>query len=459
MAAGRGTRMKSRLAKVLHPLAGRPLLYFPVRAALEFGASRVIVVCSQDGCEPIQQCLDDLFGSGRVFCQVQVEPRGTGDAARVGLEACTTDEVGILCGDTPLVTSEVIRELAAALQHERAILAFQSCCLEQPHGYGRVIRDTRSKVLSICEHRDLRNDEERAIREVNAGIYLGNRQALASALSRIKPVNDQGEYYLTDVVADLASSGTVVASLGDPDLLMGINDRAQLVEAESALYLRIARRHALAGVTVRPGARIDEAVQIEADTVVESGTCLRGNSQIGSGNFIDIGCVIVDSRIGNDNVIESHCVIEKSTVGDRTKLGPFAHLRPDSVIEDEAHIGNFVETKKTIVRKGAKANHLSYLGDGDVGEKSNVGAGTIFCNYDGYNKHRTIIGPNVFIGSDSQIVAPVSIGAGAYVATGTTVTQDVPQDALAIGRVRQDNKLGYASKLKSRLAAAAKKKP
>ena len=159
MAAGRGTRMKSRLAKVLHPLAGRPLLYFPVRAALDFGASRVIVVCSQEGCAPIQQCLDDLFGPRRAFCQVQVEPRGTGDAARVGLEACTTDEVGILCGDTPLVTSDVIRELAAALQRDRAILAFQSCCLEQPHGYGRVIRDARAKVLSIFEHLDLRNDE------------------------------------------------------------------------------------------------------------------------------------------------------------------------------------------------------------------------------------------------------------------------------------------------------------
>lgn len=459
MAAGRGTRMKSRLAKVLHPLAGRPLLYFPVRAALDFGASRVIVVCSQEGRAPIQQCLDDLFGPGRVLCQVQAEPRGTGDAARVGLEACTTDEVGILCGDTPLVTSDVIRELATALQRDRAILAFQSCCLEQPHGYGRVIRDARAKVLSICEHRDLHNDEERAIREVNAGIYLGNREALAGALSRIKPVNDQGEYYLTDAVADLASFDTVVATLGDPDLLVGINDRAQLVEAETALFSRIARRHALAGVTVRPGARIDEAVQIEADTVVESGTCLRGKTQIGSGNFIDIGCVIVDSKIGNDNVIESHCVIENSVVGDRTKVGPFAHLRPDSVIEDAAHIGNFVETKKTIVRRGAKVNHLSYLGDGDVGEKSNIGAGTIFCNYDGYNKHRTIIGPSVFIGSDSQIVAPVNIGAGAYIATGTTVTRDVPEDALAIGRVRQDNRLGYASKLKSKLAAAAKKKP
>jgi bifunctional UDP-N-acetylglucosamine pyrophosphorylase/glucosamine-1-phosphate N-acetyltransferase len=459
MAAGRGTRMKSRTAKVLHQIAGRPLLYYPVRAAFEFGATRVIVVCSDESCSSIQQQLDGLFGAGRAVCRVQSVPRGTGDAARVGLEACESDKVGILCGDTPLVTAEVLRELDAALGNERAVLAFLSCVVEQPQGYGRVLRNEQSKVIEIREQRDLRSAAERAVREVNAGIYMGDRDALAGALARIKPNNDQGEYYLTDAVADLAASATVIAKEGDSELLVGVNDRVQLVEAESAMFSRIARRHALAGVTVQPGALIDDAVTIGADTMVATGVCLRGNTNIGDGNFIDIGCVIVDSRIGDRNVIESHSVIEKSVVGSGTKLGPFAHLRPDSIIEDEAHIGNFVETKKTIVRKGAKANHLSYLGDGDVGEKSNIGAGTIFCNYDGYQKHRTVIGPRVFIGSDSQLVAPVTIGAGAYVATGTTVTSDVPEDALAIGRVRQENKPGYAAQLKVKLAAAAGKKP
>ncbi len=459
MAAGRGTRMKSRVAKVLHPIAGRPLLFYPVRAALESGASRVVVVCSQDSCTAIQESLDRLFGGGRVVCRVQPEPLGTGDAARVGIEDCSSEEVGILCGDTPLVTSDVIGDLDAALRRENAVLAFQSCRIEQPHGYGRVLRDSSLRVLAIREHRDLQSDAERGIREVNAGIYIGKRGEIAAALAQVKPVNDQGEYYLTDIVAELAGSGNVVAIAGDPELLVGVNDRAQLVQAEAALFARIARRHALAGVTVRPGARIDDAVRIGPDTVVESGACLRGSSIVGSGNFIDIGCVIVDSKVGAGNVIEAHCVIESSTIGNGTKLGPFAHLRPQSIIEDEAHIGNFVETKKTIVRRGAKANHLSYLGDGDVGEKANIGAGTIFCNYDGYQKHRTTIGPRVFIGSDSQIVAPVHVGAGAYVATGTTVTKDVPDDALAIGRVRQENKLGYATRIKGKLAAAAGKKP
>ena len=459
MAAGRGTRMKSRLTKVLHVIAGRPLVYYPVRAALSAGAAQVIVVCSQESCAPIQACLDSVFGPGRVTCRVQAVARGTGDAARVGIEVCTTERVAILCGDTPLVSADILVDLKESLEQQQAALVVQSCSVERPHGYGRIIRDAEGRVLAIREHRDLRDDAERAICEVNAGIYLGKRQALVDALSRIEPVNDQGEYYLTDIVEDLARSATVMARLGNPESLVGVNDRAQLVDAESALFARIARRHALAGVTVRPGARIDESVQIGADTVIESGSCLRGNTQVGSGNIIDVNCIIVDSKVGNDNLIEPHCVIEKSVINDKTKIGPFAHLRPDSIIEDEAHIGNFVETKKTIVRRGAKANHLSYLGDGDIGENANVGAGTIFCNYDGYQKHKTVIGPKVFIGSDSQIVAPVVIGAGAYVATGTTVTQDVPEGAMAIGRVRQENKPGYGQKIKAKLAAAAGKKP
>jgi bifunctional UDP-N-acetylglucosamine pyrophosphorylase / glucosamine-1-phosphate N-acetyltransferase len=339
LAAGRGTRMKSRLNKVLHVIAGRPLVYFPVRAALDAGASRVIVVCSEEGRAEIQACLDGAFGAGRATCRVQAEPRGTGDAARVGIESCTTDLVGILCGDTPLVSFDILKDLLGSLEQRQATLVVQSCSVEQPHGYGRIVRDADGIVLGIREHRDLRSDAERAIHEVNAGIYVGKREALVAALSRIEPVNDQAEYYLTDVVADLARSAEVIARLGNPQALVGVNDRAQLVEAEAVLYDRIARRHALAGVTVRPGARIDDAVQIEADTVVESGACLRGNTQVGSGNLIEVGCVIVDSKIGDDNRIEPHCVVERSAIGHRTKIGPFAHLRSGSVVEDGAQIG------------------------------------------------------------------------------------------------------------------------
>lgn len=459
LAAGRGTRMKSRLPKVLHPIAGRPLVYFPIRAALQAGATKVILVCSVEHRDLLQTQVDALFAPHTVVCCVQQKPLGTGDAARAGIEHCTTETVGIMCGDTPLVTAALIRELTEYQTAQSAVLAVQSCCVADPQGYGRIIRDATGRAVAIREHRDLRNDAERGISEVNAGIYIGKRDLIAASLRRLEPMNDQGEYYLTDIVADLARSALVVAKPGSADSLVGVNDRVQLVAAETAVFEQIARGHALAGVTVCPGARIDDTVQMGPDTTVEAGVRLRGNTRIGSGNFIDVGCVIADSTIGDDNAIKPHSVIDKSVVGNRTQIGPFAHLRPQSTIEDEAHIGNFVETKKTVVRRGAKANHLAYLGDGDVGEKANVGAGTIFCNYDGYQKHKTTIGPGAFIGSDSQIVAPVTIGAGAYVATGTTVTQDVPDDGLAISRVKQENKLGYASRIKRRLAAAAGKKP
>ena len=458
LAAGRGTRMKSRLAKVLHPIAGRPILHYPVRAALDAGASIVVVVCSEDSRSAISASLNETFGAGRVECQVQPEPRGTGDAARIGIELCSAELIGILCGDTPLIDAEVLRALIHGMDRSRAALIVQSCTVKSPEGYGRIVRDSENRMVEIREHRDLRDEKEREINEVNAGIYFGRRGDLTAALSRLVPNNDQGEYYLTDVVADIAKSSSVVAQAGNADVLIGVNDRGQLVEAEVSMYRRIALRHCLAGVTVRDGTRIEDCVQIAPDTQIESGVTLRGCTTIGEGATIDVGCVITDSSIGRNASIKPYCIIEKSSVGEAAQIGPFARLRPESIIEDAAHIGNFVETKKTIVRRGAKANHLAYLGDGDIGEGANVGAGTIFCNYDGYRKHKTFIGANAFIGSDSQLVAPVTVGAGAYVASGTTVTKDVPDGSLAISRVRQENKLDYATQLRTRLAAEAGKK-
>jgi bifunctional UDP-N-acetylglucosamine pyrophosphorylase/glucosamine-1-phosphate N-acetyltransferase len=267
------------------------------------------------------------------------------------------------------------------------------------------------------------------------------------------PNNDQGEFYLTDVVSMLGPT-RCYALHGHPDALIGVNDRVQLHAAEECMLARIRERHQRAGVTLRGDVRIDEGVEIAEDVVIESGVRLRGLTRIGRGSRVDVGCVLDSAEIGEDSRLKPYTVVTSSRIGSQAEIGPFSHLRPDSVIEDQAHIGNFVETKKTRVRKGAKANHLAYLGDGDVGERANVGAGTIFCNYDGYQKHQTIIGEDAFIGSDSQLVAPVHIGKGAYVATGTTVTKDVPDDGLAIGRVRQENKAGYAARLKGRLKAA-----
>jgi bifunctional UDP-N-acetylglucosamine pyrophosphorylase / glucosamine-1-phosphate N-acetyltransferase len=455
LAAGKGTRMKSQLPKVLHPLCGRPLLEYPVAAAFEAGADQVVVVTS--GQPEITQALVDRYGTERIAVVVQDPPRGTGDAVRVGLEHVLHARTLILYGDTPLLRARDLSGLLEALAAPGQELSMLTALLDLPLGYGRVIRDKLGAIVEVREERDLRNHAERAIREVNAGMYAASTERLRAAVADLKPNNAQGEYYLTDIVAFLSKSSRVTAVQGDADALVGVNDRADLARAEELLFARHRDQHRRAGVTVHGDARIDSDVEIAADAEIGAGVCLRGRSKVGAGSRIDVGSVLVDSQIGEGAEIKPYCVIMHSSVGDRAQLGPFAHLRPESVIEAEAHIGNFVETKKTRVRRGAKASHLSYLGDADIGERVNVGAGTIICNYDGFVKHRTSIGDGAFIGSDSQLIAPVVIGKNAYVGTGTTVTEDVPEDALAIGRARQVNKPGYASKLRERLAAAKKK--
>ncbi len=455
LAAGQGTRMKSALPKVLHPLAGRPLLAYPVRAALAAGAKRIVVVTS--GRPEIDAVLAEEFPGVDLATVVQDPPRGTGDAARIALARVSSARVLVLCGDTPLLDPLELARLLGLLEGPAAAeLALLTAEVDEPHGYGRVLRDEGGQLREIREERDLTSDAERTVREVNAGVYAASRVALERALLELRPNNAQGEYYLTDCVALTARSSTVATLRGKREALIGVNDREQLREAEELMFARIRARWNREGASVRGDARIDDGVLIGADAQVEAGVRLRGNSRVGAGSIVDVGSVVSGSTIGERAFIKPYSVVVDSRVGDGAQIGPFAHLRPESEIEADAHIGNFVETKKTRVRRGAKANHLAYLGDGDVGEGANLGAGTIFCNYDGYQKHRTVIGSGVFIGSDSQLIAPVTIGKGAYVATGTTVTQDVPDDALAIGRVRQANKPGYAPKLKARLEQAAR---
>jgi bifunctional UDP-N-acetylglucosamine pyrophosphorylase/glucosamine-1-phosphate N-acetyltransferase len=451
LAAGKGTRMKSQLPKVLHPLCGRPLLEYPVTAAFEAGADPVVVVTS--GQPEIGRALEQRYGRERLVVVVQDPPRGTGDAVRVGLAAAQHERTLILYGDTPLLRARDLMGLLEALEPPAQELSMLTALLETPSGYGRVIRDAGGAIVEVREERDLRSPAERAICEVNAGMYAARTERLRAAVADLKPNNAQGEYYLTDIIAFLAKSAPVAAVPGDADALVGVNDRADLARAEELLFARHRDHHRRAGVTVHGDARIDSGVEIAPDAEIGAGVCLRGRSKVGAGSRIDVGCVLVDAQIGENVEIKPYCVIMQSSVGDRAQLGPFAHLRPESVIEAEAHIGNFVETKKTRVRRGAKASHLSYLGDADVGERVNIGAGTIVCNYDGFVKHRTTIGDGAFVGSDSQLIAPVTIGKNAYVGTGTTVTEDVPDDALAIGRARQVNKPGYAARLRERLAA------
>lgn len=455
LAAGKGTRMKSQLPKVLHPLCGRALVEYPVSAAFEAGADQVVVVTS--GQPEIAQALEARYGKERIAVVVQDPPRGTGDAVRVGLTAVKHERTLILYGDTPLLRAQDLTELLAALDTPGQELSLLTAILEKPFGYGRVLRDAAGNVVEVREERDLRSQAERAVQEVNAGMYAAATHKLREAVAELKPNNAQGEYYLTDVVAALAKTSRVIAVQGDADALVGVNDRADLARAEELLYARNRDFHRKNGVTVHGDARIDTGVELGVDAEVGAGASLRGASKVGAFARIDVGCVLIDAVVGAGTNIKPYCVLLQSNVGERAELGPFAHLRPESVIEDEAHIGNFVETKKTRVRKGAKANHLTYLGDADVGEKANIGAGTIVCNYDGFVKRQTIIGAGAFIGSDTQLIAPVSIGKNAYVATGATITEDVPEDALAIGRSRQVNKPGYAKNLREKLAAAKKK--
>jgi len=454
LAAGKGTRMKSALPKVLHPLCGLALVEYPIAAAFEVGAERVVVVTS--GQPQLSQALVSRYGTERLSVVVQDPPRGTGDAVRVGLAAVTTQRAMVLYGDTPLVRASDLSQLIAALEVPGQDLAILTALLEEPFGYGRVLRDGAGNVEEVREQKDLRTDAELSVREVNAGMYAAQTDKLRAAVAELKPNNAQGEFYLTDVVASLAKVSCVASVLGKVDALMGVNDRSDLSRAEELLYARNRETHQKAGVSVHGDARIDTGVELAPDAEIGPGVCLRGTTRVGARSRVDVGSVLTDATVGEDVQIKPYCVITQSRVGDAAQLGPFAHLRPESDIEAQAHIGNFVETKKTRVRRGAKANHLAYLGDADVGENANIGAGTIVCNYDGFVKRQTLIGAGAFIGSDCQLVAPISIGKDAYVATGTTVTQDVPDEALAIGRVRQENKLGYAPKLRARLAAAKK---
>ncbi|HEY6080085.1 MAG TPA: bifunctional UDP-N-acetylglucosamine diphosphorylase/glucosamine-1-phosphate N-acetyltransferase GlmU [Polyangiaceae bacterium] len=452
LAAGKGTRMKSQLPKVLHQLCGCPLVDYPIAAAFEAGAEQVVVVTS--GQPEIARALVERYGEERLSVAVQDPPRGTGDAVRVGLEAVRHERTLILYGDTPLLRGRDLTALLAALDEPGTLLSILTAVLDAPFGYGRVLRDATGAARLVREQRDLKTDAEHAVREVNAGMYAASTRELRSAVAQLSPNNSQGEYYLTDVVEMLAKQSRVAAVQGDADALVGVNDRADLGRAEELLYARQRERFRAAGVTIHGDARIDSGVEIAEDAEIGPGVCLRGKTRIGRGSRVDVGCVLTDVSIGERVLIKPYCVISQSSVGERADLGPLAHLRPDTLVEAEAHLGAFVETKKTRVRRGAKAGHLAYLGDTDIGERANIGAGTIVCNYDGFVKHQTIIGEGAFIGSDSQLVAPVTIGKGAYVATGTTVTENVPDDALAIGRARQQNKLDYAPKLRARKAVA-----
>lgn len=449
LSAGMGTRMKSETPKALHTIAGRPLCHYPVRAALEAGCQEVVVVVGH-GRERVQASLEAEFGA-RVKIAVQVEQLGTGDAARAALPqiAASSERLLIINGDAPLIRAEHLRALMA---HSGTVLSLATCSLDEPFGYGRIVREGGA-VVAIVEQKDLSADQA-DLHEINPGLYFGDANFLREILPTLDTDNAQREYYLTDVISRAARQGHQVIGVPVPrEVMVGVNDREQLIFAEELLFRSIAKRWREAGASVREGARIEPSVQLDTDVEVEPGASLRGNTVIGKGAIIGQGAVLTDVTVAAGARIKPYTIAEQASIGEGAQVGPFSHLRPGSELGPEVHIGNFVETKKTTLGRGSKANHLAYLGDGQIGERVNVGAGTIFCNYDGFSKSTTVLEDDVFIGSDSQLVAPVTVGKGAYVGTGTTVTFDVPAGDLAIGRAKQQNKEGYADRLRARLRA------
>lgn len=443
LAAGQGKRMRSALPKVAHPVAGRPMLWHVARAAREAGIAEIVFVLGQ-GREALRDTVAEFGGK----TAVQEVPLGTGDAARSGLAVLSpaAGELLVLCGDAPLVRPATLRSLLAARRRKKAAAAVLTGVLPDPSGYGRVLRNPDGTVSRIVEERD-GGPEVRKVREVNSGAYAFDRKFLRRNLPRLTDVNTQREFYLTDLVVQALQEGKAVVPVAarDPDEVRGINSRRELVQATEILCR--ARIEALldAGVTVvAPGRTyIEPEVSVGADSVIEPGVALLGRTRIGRGVRIQAGCVVENCQVEDGAQLKPYSVLTDSHVRKGAIVGPFAHLRPEADIGENARIGNFVEVKKSRIGKGSKANHLAYIGDATVGVKANIGAGTITCNYDGLAKHLTVIGDGVFVGSDTQLVAPVTVGKGALIGAGATITRDVPPFALALSRVEQKNIEGW----------------
>ncbi|MGH8864854.1 MAG: bifunctional UDP-N-acetylglucosamine diphosphorylase/glucosamine-1-phosphate N-acetyltransferase GlmU [Burkholderiales bacterium] len=458
MAAGLGKRMKSKLAKVLHPVAGRPMVLYGVDLAQQLAGEHVAVVVGYQG-KDVRAAIEAGGPRTPVIIVEQTRQLGTGHAVqqardmfrRLGKALST---YVILNGDTPLLQAETLQALLQLHQDEHAAVTLLTATVDDPAGYGRVVRAKDGHVQKIVEDRDATGGE-RQIHEINVGTYAMDGPFLFEALDKLQPRNAQGEYYLTDVVALAVERRLRVSALAvrEPAEGMGINTREQLAAAEQAIRRRICVHWMQEGVTLRNPATtsIDADVTIGRDTVIHPDVTLEGRTTIGEDCIVRSHTRISDSVLGHRVVVQDHCVIRDSRLEDDAAVGPFAHLRPGAVLRRAAKVGNFVEMKKAELGEGSKANHLSYLGDATIGKGVNIGAGTITCNYDGHKKHETVIGDDVFVGSDVQFVAPVTVGKGAVIAAGATITADVPPDTLAIARAAQVNRPGWASRQRTML--------
>jgi bifunctional UDP-N-acetylglucosamine pyrophosphorylase / glucosamine-1-phosphate N-acetyltransferase len=454
LAAGQGTRMRSKLAKVLHPIGGRPMVHYALelaRGLTKTGKRDVAVVTGHQA-----ELVKDAIAAYDAACIVQTRRLGTGHAVAQaqslfqgnnGANAWRKRRFVILSGDTPLLTEDTLRGLLAHHAQERATVTVLTAHLGRPSGYGRIVRGRDGFVCRVVEEKDAA-PAERRLTEINAGTYVVEGDFLFPALSTLKPTNAQKEYYLTDIVSVAVGQGKRVAAYLADDAVevLGINSRRELAEAENLLRGRIRERLMAAGVTfVAPETSfVDAEVRIGRDSVIHPHVTIEGRTTIGEDCVIRSHTRITESMLSDRVTVLDACVIEGSRLEEDSIVGPFARLRPGTVLRRAAKVGNFVELKKAELDVGAKANHLTYLGDADIGKRVNIGAGTITCNYDGIDKHRTVIGDDVFIGSDVSLVAPVTVGKGAIIGAGSVVTEDVPADALALGRGRQVVKPGRA---------------
>ena len=446
MAAGKGTRLKSQLPKVLHEVGGKSLLAHVIAAATQVVSAADVYAIIGNEAERVRAAV----GSTGIQFVIQGEQRGTGHALMAARQALAGYEhVIVLSGDAPLITAETIRRLLEFHLAENAAMTLLSAELDDPTGYGRVIRKSaRSPEVTAIVEEKTASAAQKKIREMNAGFYAFAVKALYANIDKLSAANAHAEYYLTDMAAVLRKAKQLVVVYKTPDAneVLGGNTRAELAAIDEQMRLSKCRQLMAQGVTVFYPSTciIDSDVEIGTDTVIEPFVQILGKTRIGSDCRIRSYTVIKDSDIRSRVTIRPGCVLEDARVGEGAILGPYSHLRPGSEIGEGAHVGNFVETKKIKLGKGSKANHLTYLGDAEIGAGVNIGAGTITCNYDGVNKHTTVIGDGVFVGSDSTLVAPIRIGHGAYVGAASCVTEDVPEDALVIGRARQIVKEGWA---------------
>jgi len=440
LAAGQGTRMYSDKPKVLHQLAGKPLLEHVYHTAVMLEARGIHVIYGHGGDQLIEQ-LPQLD----VEWVEQTEQLGTGHAVKQALPNIPDkDLVLVLYGDVPLITSETLTDLVAAA--EETSFSLLTSFVDDPRGYGRIVRNDNDEVSRIVEEKDASNNEKE-ICEINTGMLVANGKALKQWVEKLESNNAQSEFYLTDII-EKAVNDKIKINTVQPHSeveIRGINDRAQLSEMER--YYQLIQAHQLmrSGITIMDPSRFDLRgdLEIDSDCSIDINVILEGRLKIGTGVHIGANCIIKDTVIDDHVEILPNSVIENAVIGKSCRIGPFARIRPESVLNENVHVGNFVEVKKSIVGSGSKVNHLSYIGDSEIGTGTNIGAGTITCNYDGANKHKTIIGDNVFVGSDVQLVAPVSVSSGATIAAGTTITKDVAENELAMSRTPQKSVSGW----------------